>query len=139
MVPYVRDSGPIHGYRPATEKRIEARTSGFQAPHEQDPRWRDRAACRNIADPEAFFAVGASLDAISQNEAAKAFCASWCPVRTACLRFAFDAGVSDGVWGGAEEAERRRAQRRLSRAGVAATTTNLVRATELLLAEQVSS
>ncbi len=82
---------------------------------EEDARlgWRASAACRN-SDTDLFFPPGNTGPALDQVEAAKAVC-QWCPVRQACLQFAFETGQTDGVWGGTDEIERaklRRAWRR---------------------------
>lgn len=84
------------------------------------PGWRQRAACRGIADPEVFFpnttgpkrADGRDHPEV---EAAKAICAT-CKVLDECREFALaDPGIS-GVWGGLWQdelrAERRRRMRR---------------------------
>lgn len=68
--------------------------------------WRHHAACREGIDPETFFPIGTSGPALLQVEQAKQVCRS-CPVIDECLRWAVDAGVDDGVWGGMSEEERR--------------------------------
>ncbi len=51
-------------------------------------RWRDRAACRGIADPDVFFPVAQAGPVLAAQEAiAKAVCGR-CPVRAECLAFA---------------------------------------------------
>jgi WhiB family redox-sensing transcriptional regulator len=74
-----------------------------------DDGWRDHAACRDL-DPDLFFPAGATGPAVDQIEAAKAFCAS-CPVREACLQFALETNQDAGIWGGADEEERRKLRR----------------------------
>jgi WhiB family transcriptional regulator, redox-sensing transcriptional regulator len=81
--------------------------------------WRDRAACKDT-DPDLFFPVGTTGEAIVQIEAAKAVCRQ-CDARTECLEFALATNQDSGVWGGASEEERRKlrkawlaAQRRAS-------------------------
>jgi WhiB family transcriptional regulator, redox-sensing transcriptional regulator len=74
--------------------------------------WRDEAACRD-ADTDLFFPIGPSGPALRQLEEAKRMCRT-CPVRARCLAWALDHGVTDGVWGGATEDERR-AIRRLTK------------------------
>jgi len=74
--------------------------------------WRDDAACRD-ADPELFFPAGTAGPALRQIGEAKRICRA-CPARTQCLAWALDNGITDGVWGGATEDERR-AIRRLRR------------------------
>ncbi|MGH9302132.1 MAG: WhiB family transcriptional regulator [Acidimicrobiales bacterium] len=65
------------------------------------PSWRQHAACRGI-DPDIFYPVSDEED-----YEAKAICAV-CPVREACLEHALAHRERDGVWGGANERERRR-------------------------------
>ena len=67
--------------------------------------WRNDAACRN-ADPELFFPVGTAGPASRQTLEAKRLCRS-CPVQIPCLAWALEHRVSDGVWGGTTEDERR--------------------------------
>jgi WhiB family transcriptional regulator, redox-sensing transcriptional regulator len=74
--------------------------------------WRDEAACRDT-DPDLFFPVGPTGPALRQVDEAKRICRS-CPVQARCLTWALDHRVTDGVWGGTTEDERR-AIRRLPR------------------------
>ena len=67
--------------------------------------WRHDASCRST-DPDLFFPVGTTGDAISQIEAAKAVCRT-CPVQFECLEFALVTNQDSGVWGAASEEERR--------------------------------
>lgn len=67
--------------------------------------WRHDASCRST-DPDLFFPVGTTGDAISQIEAAKAVCGT-CPVQFECLEFALATNQDSGVWGAASEEERR--------------------------------
>ena len=53
-----------------------------------------------------FFPIGSSGAALNQVEQARQVCRS-CPVSTACLEWALQAGVEYGVWGGLSEEERR--------------------------------
>lgn len=75
--------------------------------------WRSRAACRNL-DPDLFFPVGETGDALEQVEAAKAVCRV-CPVQQECLEYALAANEQAGIWGGTTEAERRSIRRRRAR------------------------
>ncbi len=69
-------------------------------------RWRDRAACAGIADPDVFFPVAEAGPVLAAQEAtATAVCAR-CMVRPECLAFALLA-LPDGVAGGLTAAERR--------------------------------
>jgi WhiB family redox-sensing transcriptional regulator len=74
--------------------------------------WRAAAACLN-EDPELFFPLGSTGPSLDQIDEAKAVCVG-CPVRTACLEWALQAGpdAAHGVWGGLDEDERRSVRRR---------------------------
>jgi WhiB family redox-sensing transcriptional regulator len=67
--------------------------------------WRDDAACRD-ADPELFFPIGTAEPALRQIGEAKRICRA-CPAQGQCLAWALDNGVTDGVWGGTTQDERR--------------------------------
>jgi WhiB family transcriptional regulator, redox-sensing transcriptional regulator len=67
--------------------------------------WRDDAACRD-ADPELFFPIGTAGAALRQIGEAKRICRA-CPAQTQCLAWALHNRVTDGVWGGTTEDERR--------------------------------
>jgi WhiB family transcriptional regulator, redox-sensing transcriptional regulator len=71
--------------------------------------WHDQAACRD-ADPDLFFPAGPTGPALRQVDEAKRICRS-CPVEARCLAWALDHGVTDGVWGGTTEDERRAIRR----------------------------
>jgi WhiB family redox-sensing transcriptional regulator len=67
------------------------------------PDWRDYADCQD-EDPELFFPDFRDEPAVT---AAKRVC--WrCPVRAACLRWAFASKVGDGIFGGLTPEERGR-------------------------------
>ena len=68
-------------------------------------RWRERAACCGV-DPELFFPLIETGPAKLQVQEAKQICAP-CPVQAMCLSWAFQHGMTDGVWGGRTEKERR--------------------------------
>ena len=68
--------------------------------------WREHAACRDT-DPDLFFPVGTTGQAIDQIEAAKAVC-RLCASREACLEFALATNQESGVWGSTSEEERRK-------------------------------
>jgi WhiB family redox-sensing transcriptional regulator len=68
------------------------------------PSWTRDAACRDV-DPETFFPVSEVGPGARQVAEAKAVCAR-CPVREACLAFALDEGLDDGVFGGLTPTER---------------------------------
>ena len=68
--------------------------------------WRTRAACRDT-DPDLFFPVGTTGQAVDQIEAAKAVCRV-CDSQTDCLEFALATNQESGVWGFTSEDERRK-------------------------------
>ena len=68
--------------------------------------WRARAACRDT-DPELFFPVGTTGQAVEQIEAAKTVCRI-CEAQSACLEFALATNQESGVWGNTAEEERRK-------------------------------
>jgi WhiB family redox-sensing transcriptional regulator len=73
------------------------------------------AACRG-ADPDLFFGPDAErvTDRQRREAQAKAICAG-CPVRVACLAYALDTCQAFGIWGGADEDERRAMLRQAAR------------------------
>ncbi|MFJ3481557.1 WhiB family transcriptional regulator [Streptomyces microflavus] len=75
--------------------------------------WRTNAVCRD-EDPDLFFPIGTSGPALAQAAEAKALCRT-CPVMERCLDWALESGQDYGVWGGTDEEDRRRIQRRASR------------------------
>lgn len=68
-------------------------------------RWRQRAACQGH-DPELFFPLSETGPAKVQIWNARQVCDA-CPVQRACLSWALQHGVTDGIWGGSTESERR--------------------------------
>jgi len=84
--------------------------------------WQNDAACLS-EDPDLFFPIGTTGDAVPQIVAAKSICAT-CPVLSTCLEFALESRQDYGVWGGLTEDERRSLrrsrQRRARRLAVAA-------------------
>lgn len=73
--------------------------------------WMSRAACRTEGtDPELFFPLTERGPGAVQVADAKAVCAR-CPVREACLTYALDGALTDGVYGGRAASERRRMRR----------------------------
>ena len=67
--------------------------------------WRHRAACRDH-NPELFFPIGTTGQALTQVNQAKAICRR-CEVRGDCLASAMHSGQDCGVWGGLSDGERR--------------------------------
>lgn len=112
------DSGPIHGTLPRTDRPATPRPSAMPMPAENDPDWRNSAACRDV-DPELFFPIGNTGIALLQIEDAKSVCRG-CVVQGSCLTWAMDTKQEFGVWGNASEDERRTMRRRESRERAAA-------------------
>lgn len=80
-----------------------------------DISWQEHAACRAVDEPEIFFAPPGP-SGVRATEEAKSWCLYRCPVRAACLRFAFETGA-EGVYGGTTLEERRAMRKRANRAG----------------------
>ena len=74
-----------------------------------DYSWRNRAMCRDT-DPELFFPVGTTGQALLQIAKAKSVCGE-CAVRGECLEFAMETNQDTGIWGGFSEEERRQMRR----------------------------
>lgn len=72
--------------------------------------WRDRALCRDT-DPDLFFPVGTTGQALVQIDHAKRVCGE-CTVAKECLDFALATNQDSGIWGGLSEEERRVIRRR---------------------------
>ena len=74
---------------------------------EADPSWRKDAACYSAGgETDLFFPVGTTGPAIEQIANAKAVCQS-CIAKLACLEYALQNNIQDGIWGGTTEEERR--------------------------------
>jgi WhiB family transcriptional regulator, redox-sensing transcriptional regulator len=71
--------------------------------------WRLEAACRDT-QPDLFFPVGTTGQALVQIENAKQVCRK-CPVQQECLDFALTTNQDSGIWGGTSEEERRKLRR----------------------------
>jgi WhiB family transcriptional regulator, redox-sensing transcriptional regulator len=71
--------------------------------------WQELAACRD-ADADLFFATDES-----RRQEALTLCAS-CPVRSECLEHAIVNRETYGIWGGADEHDRKRLVRQRRRA-----------------------
>ena len=69
-----------------------------------DQDWRALAVCAQT-DPNLWFSPGAV-----EHKEAKRICRE-CPVQRQCLKYAMEAPVDHGVWGGLTERERRRRRR----------------------------
>ena len=74
-----------------------------------DSSWRTNAICRDT-DPELFFPVGTTGQALLQIAKAKGVCCQ-CPVKVECLDFAMETNQDTGIWGGLSEDERRNLRR----------------------------
>lgn len=77
-----------------------------------DYSWRHEAICRET-DPELFFPVGTTGQALLQIDRAKEVCAE-CTVRISCLQFALETNQDSGIWGGTSEEERRNIRRQIA-------------------------
>ena len=71
---------------------------------ETETDWRERALCAQVADLEVFYPTEGG----STTEAMRicGLCPDW--VRDACLNYALDNEITDGVWGGKTRRERQR-------------------------------
>ena len=76
-----------------------------------DYSWRRDAVCRDT-DPELFFPVGTTGQALLQIDQAKRVCGER-PVQADCLQYALDTNQDAGIWGGTSEDERRSLRRTL--------------------------
>ena len=74
-----------------------------------DYTWRRLAVCRDT-DPELFFPIGTTGQALLQITRAKQVCCD-CPVKDDCLDFAMETNQDTGIWGGTSEEERRQMRR----------------------------
>jgi WhiB family redox-sensing transcriptional regulator len=74
-----------------------------------DYSWRKDAACRDT-DPDLFFPVGTTGQALVQIANAKQVCGI-CPAQHACLEYALTTNQDSGIWGGTSEEERRKLRR----------------------------
>ena len=74
------------------------------------PDWRDDALCRDT-DPELFFPIGTTGNALVQIDNAKEVCGE-CTSSQGCLDFALDTNQDSGIWGGLTEEERRDIRRK---------------------------
>lgn len=88
-------------------------------PSQTEPdEWRDHALCRDT-DPDLFFPVGTTGQALVTIDQAKAVC-SQCTVTQECLDYALETNQDSGVWGGLSEEERRAIRRQRAAARRAA-------------------
>ena len=74
-----------------------------------DYTWRVDAVCKDT-DPELFFPIGTTGQALLQIAKAKSVCCE-CPVHVECLEFALETNQDTGIWGGTSEEERRQIRR----------------------------
>ncbi|MCB1000746.1 MAG: WhiB family transcriptional regulator [Ilumatobacteraceae bacterium] len=74
-----------------------------------DYTWRTKAICRDT-DPDLFFPVGTTGQALLQIAKAKEVCGE-CPVSTHCLEYAIETNQDSGIWGGLDEEQRRTIRR----------------------------
>ncbi len=83
-----------------------------------DDNWRNTALCRDT-DPELFFPIGTTGQALVAQDYAKRVCQE-CNVQQSCLDYALDTNQDSGIWGGLTEDERRVIRRRRAVAARAA-------------------
>lgn len=81
--------------------------------------WRKDAICRDT-DPDLFFPVGTTGNALVQIQKAKDVCGE-CPANRDCLEFALETNQDSGIWGGTSEEERRKMRREMVARAKAAT------------------
>jgi WhiB family redox-sensing transcriptional regulator len=74
-----------------------------------DYTWRSQAICRDT-DPDLFFPIGTTGQALVQIERAKEVCGV-CPVKSECLEYALETNQDSGIWGGLDEEQRRNIRR----------------------------
>ncbi len=74
-----------------------------------DYSWRRESLCAHT-DPELFFPIGTTGQALLQIAKAKEVC-SGCTVKSQCLDFALETNQDSGIWGGTSEEERRNIRR----------------------------
>ena len=74
-----------------------------------DYTWRNQAICRDT-DPDLFFPIGTTGQALVQIDRAKEVCGE-CPVKTECLEYALETNQDSGIWGGLDEEQRRNIRR----------------------------
>ena len=77
-----------------------------------DYTWRNEALCRDT-DPELFFPIGTTGQALLQISEAKNVCCE-CTVKRECLEFAIETNQDCGIWGGLSEDERRDVRRKIA-------------------------
>jgi WhiB family redox-sensing transcriptional regulator len=93
---------------PTMAERVARKVA--DSPHESsDTSWRSSAACCDT-DPDLFFPVGTTGQAIEQIEQAQAVCMG-CPAQVQCLEFALRTNQDTGIWGGTSEETRRHLRR----------------------------
>ncbi|MCU1361871.1 MAG: putative WhiB family transcriptional regulator [Ilumatobacteraceae bacterium] len=74
-----------------------------------DYTWRGQAICRDT-DPDLFFPIGTTGQALVQIDRAKEVC-GMCPVKSECLEYALETNQDSGIWGGLDEEQRRNIRR----------------------------
>jgi WhiB family redox-sensing transcriptional regulator len=74
-----------------------------------DYTWRSQAICRDT-DPDLFFPIGTTGQALVQIDRAKEVC-GMCPVKSDCLEYALETNQDSGIWGGLDEEQRRNIRR----------------------------
>lgn len=63
--------------------------------------WMVDSNCKNVDNPDMFFSQHPA-----DIQAAKTMCSN-CPVKLLCVSYAIDHDITDGIWGGLTETDRR--------------------------------
>ena len=97
---------------PPSQEYVGSSLASSWALGSADYTWRVDAVCKDT-DPELFFPVGTTGQALLQIDRAKQVCDE-CPVKIECLDFAIETNQDSGIWGGTSEEERRDIRRRIA-------------------------
>jgi len=92
----------------AQELRVSALATSLALAN-ADYDWRKSALCRDT-NPDLFFPVGTTGQALVQIDQAKAVCRQ-CAVQRECLDLALSTNQDAGIWGGTSEEDRRKLRR----------------------------
>lgn len=78
--------------------------------------WMLEGSC-SYSETDLFFPVGSSMKAMKQATEAKAICME-CPVVNECLDYAIRTNQDSGIWGGADEEQRKSIRRQYRKTGL---------------------
>lgn len=91
--------------------------------HGLDDKWMNQGACRDVADPDIFFADdGRKLSDKLDVMEARRVCTQECQFQERCLDYAINAGIDHGIWGGHTPVERLTIRRQRAQVRVVVTT-----------------